>query len=224
MAFVAVSAGSSFVCGLTPKGEAYCSGYGGSGNLGDGGKISGGNTYATTPQRVVGGLAFREIHASNQYACALTAAGVAWCWGNNAGGTLGTTSVTQSSSPVAVDGGHTFRSLAAGYSHACAVTTDDALFCWGANKDGQLANAAAQSGVRAPVRAAGTLTVAEAAAANVSTGGGAFTCAIAADRLTTLCWGRNEKGQLGNGAVTALGTPNATPSIVVGQKPLPAEK
>jgi alpha-tubulin suppressor-like RCC1 family protein len=223
LALGTVSAGGSFVCGLTPKGEAYCSGYSGQGNLGEGGKISGGNTYSTAAQKVVGGLTFRAIHASNQYACALTPAGAAWCWGNNAGGTLGTTSVTQSSSPVAVDGGLTFRSIAAGYGHACGVTTADALYCWGSNKDGELGSAAAQSGTRAPVRV-GTLNAAEVSAANVATGGGAFTCAIAADRLTTLCWGRNEKGQLGNGTVTPLGAPNVTPSIVVGQKPLPADK
>ncbi|AHG91802.1 Ig domain protein group 2 domain protein [Gemmatirosa kalamazoonensis] len=219
MTLGSVSAGGSFVCGLTPKGEAYCSGYSGQGNLGEGGKISGGNTYLTSPQRVVGGLTFRDIHASNQYACALTPAGAAWCWGNNAGGTLGTTSVSQSSSPVAVDGGLTFRSIATGYGHACGVTTDDALYCWGSNKDGELGTAAAQSGTRAPIRAAGKLAVAEVSAANVATGGGAFTCTIAADRLTTLCWGRNDKGQLGNGTVTPLGPPNVTPSIVVGQKP-----
>jgi len=221
MALGTLTAGNSFVCGLTPKGEAYCSGFSGQGNLGDGGKISGGNSYLTAPQRVVGGLTFREIRAGNQYACALTPEGAAWCWGNNAGGTLGTTSVSQSSSPVAVDGALTFRSLATGYGHACGITTSDELYCWGGNKDGQLGATAAGNGTRSPIRAGGDLTAAEVSAANVSTGSAAFTCAIAADRLTTLCWGRNDKGQLGNGTVAPAGTPNATPSIVVTQKPLP---
>ena len=34
------------------------------------------------------------------------------------------------------------------------------------------------------------------------------------------CWGRNDTGHLGNGAVTVGSTANATPSTVVGQKPL----
>jgi alpha-tubulin suppressor-like RCC1 family protein len=224
MQFVAISAGASFVCGLTPKGEAYCAGASGYGNLGDGAKISFGNTYSTTPVKVAGGLTFREIHASSQYACAVTEVGNAYCWGNNSGGTLGTTSLSETSSPVAVDGGLSFRAIATGYGHACGIASDEALYCWGANRDGQLANAAIQNGSKAPVRSAGKLTFAGVAAANVSTGSGSFTCGIAADRLTTLCWGRNVNGTLGNGETTPAGTPNHTPSIVVSQKPLPAEK
>jgi alpha-tubulin suppressor-like RCC1 family protein len=60
--------------------------------------------------------------------------------------------------------------------------------------------------------------------ANVAGGAGGYTCAIAADRLTTHCWGRNDKGQLGNGTTTDATAVNANPSIVVGQKPLPAQR
>jgi alpha-tubulin suppressor-like RCC1 family protein len=224
MTFAALTAGSGFACGLTTAGEAHCWGYGGMGNLGDGEKIDGGNKYSARPVRVVGERTFASIRAASQYACALTPDGKAWCWGNNALGTLGDPTASGSSTPIPVSGGHTFRSITTGYSHACGVTTDAALLCWGANGDGQLGNPAAGSGSPRPIRAGGALTASEASAANVAGGGGAYTCAVSADRLTTRCWGRNDRGQLGNGTVNPLGIVNATPTIVVGQKPLPAEK
>jgi alpha-tubulin suppressor-like RCC1 family protein len=224
MAFVAIAAGTGFTCGLTAAGEAWCFGYSGLGNLGDGTKISFGNTYSSTPVRVAGGHAFRSIHASNQYACGVTPAGEAYCWGNNANGQLGAPSVSATSTPVAVTGGLSFRSLSTGFGLACGVTTGSAVYCWGMNKDGQL-GAVVPNGSTKPVRSAGTLLAAEVSAANVATGAGSFACAISADRLTTQCWGKNDKGQLGNGTTgvaNQAGSP--TPTTVVGQKPAPAEK
>jgi alpha-tubulin suppressor-like RCC1 family protein len=56
----------------------------------------------------------------------------------------------------------------------------------------------------------------------VASGSGSYTCAISADRLTTYCWGRNDVGQLGNGATTGPDAVNSVPSAVRGQSPLPA--
>jgi alpha-tubulin suppressor-like RCC1 family protein/uncharacterized protein YjdB len=217
MTFQSLAAASSFTCGVTTGGAAYCWGYNGLGQLGDGGKISYGNTYITAPVAVVGALSFRSIDGGNQYACALTPAGRGYCWGGN-GGKLGDGPTgVDTSSPVAVSGGLTFNSLSTGGFHACGVAIDASLWCWGANKDGQLGNSI-QNGSTAPVRAAGSLSGAEISAAGIATGRGAHTCAIGADRLTSYCWGLNDAGQLGNGSTNALGT--SIPSIVVGQKPL----
>ena len=119
---------------------------------------------------------------------------------------------------VASNGGNKYRQIASGFGHSCAVTTANDLYCWGANDNGQLGTGGAFSKV--PVLSAGGLKVADVAVAGIGTGSGSFTCAVSLDRLTTRCWGRNEYGQLGNGTTSLATTVNATPTIVIGQKPL----
>jgi alpha-tubulin suppressor-like RCC1 family protein len=218
--FQSVAASSAFTCAVTTAGAAYCIGASGLGQLGDGGKLSYGNTYLGTLNAVVGGIAFRSIDNGSQYTCALTPSGKAYCWGSD-GGKLGDgPNGGDTSSPVAVAGGLTFGSIGVGGFHACGIATDASMWCWGANKDGQLGNAIA-NGATSPVRAGGSLLGAEISAAGIATGSGAHTCAIGADRLTTYCWGLNDIGQVGNGTATGPNTKGSpTPSIVVGQKPL----
>jgi hypothetical protein len=119
-----------------------------------------------------------------------------------------------------VAGGLTFNSISAGNGHVCGVATDASVWCWGNNDHGQL-GVSAPAVATSPVRAGGSLLAAEVAAAGVATGFGNHTCAISRDRLTAYCFGRNETGQLGNGATSTATASNPLPSIVVGQKPLP---
>ena len=216
--FASVDAGTAFTCGVSASAAGYCWGFGGLGQLGDGGRISGGGTFVTAPQLVVGDLRFRAISAGDQHACGVTTAGAAYCWGSSpeqlgAGGGL------ESSRPVAVAGGLTFRAVAAGYAHSCGVTTGDEVWCWGSNRYNQLGVPGGNASNR-PVRA-GAITASEVTAAGVGTGQGAHSCAIAADRLTAWCWGLNDAGQLGGGTQSPLGEGTATPTIVQGQRPLP---
>ena len=219
LSIASISAGSEYTCAVTTSGGGQCWGYSGLGNLGDGGRISFGNTQVTVPQAVVGGHSFRQLSASNAMTCGLNSGGSAFCWGANSG-RLGNGGSTETSTPSAVSGGHNFRMLSAGYNHTCGVTTADEVWCWGSNTSGQL-GLTLGNGSNVPVRAGGSLTAAEVTAANLATGSASFTCAISADRLTTYCFGRNDVGQLGNGSTSAAAAINSTPSIVVGQKPLP---
>jgi alpha-tubulin suppressor-like RCC1 family protein len=216
--FVALTAGSEYTCGITAAGQGHCWGYDGLGNLGDGRPMSFGNTYTLAPSMIVGGHVWAGISAGQYHTCGVTTAGQAYCWGRNSG-KLGNGATAETSTPSAVSGGHTFRQVSAGFSHSCAITTQDEVYCWGANGNGQLGSALI-NGSTVPVRAGGTIRAAEVAAANIGTGSAAYTCAIALDRLTTYCWGRNDVGQLGNGTVTTADAVNSAPSIVVGQRPL----
>jgi alpha-tubulin suppressor-like RCC1 family protein len=215
-----IAAGAAFTCGVTTNGAAYCWGANSIGQLGDGGKIAYGNVFIANPNQVVGGLTFRSVSLGNQYTCALTTTGQAYCWGSD-NTKLGQGNKGDSSSPVAVSGGLTFHSISAGFGHACGVTTAFEVYCWGSNGSGQL-GAPVTNGSGIPVRAGGTLDAVEVAASGIGTGSGSHSCAISRDRLTVSCWGRNDVGQLGNGSTTVAATPNVNPSIVIGQKPLPA--
>jgi alpha-tubulin suppressor-like RCC1 family protein len=215
--FNKITAGSSFTCGITTANETYCWGANQIGQVGDGGKISYGNVFVSAPQKVVGGKTFQSVTLGSQFACALTQIGEGYCWGSN-NSKLGNGSTgLDSSSPVQVGGGVLFQSISSGFGHTCGVTTTQVVYCWGGNGSGQLGSTTQNGSL--PVRA-GMIEAAEVGASGIGTGSGSHSCAISRDRLTVWCWGRNDVGQLGNGATTAGATANPTPSIVVSQKPL----
>lgn len=219
LTFARIVPGSEYTCGITTTGQGWCWGYDGLGNLGDGRPASNGNTYTLQAVQVAGNHTFAQMSIGQYTTCGVTTTGQAHCWGRN-GNKFGSGNTNDSSSPVAVTGGHAFSSISVGFNHACGVTTQDAVYCWGANGNGQLGAAGLINGTSTPVRAGGSLLAAEVSAANVSTGHASFSCAIAKDRLTTYCWGRNDTGQLGRGDTSTAVAVNFQPSIVVGQKPL----
>jgi alpha-tubulin suppressor-like RCC1 family protein len=215
--FSKITAGTAFTCGITTANETYCWGANSIGQIGDGGKISYGNVFVAAPQKVVGGQSFQSVTLGNQFACALTTVGQGYCWGSNNSKLGNGTQGVDTSSPVPMAGGIAFQTISAGYGHSCGVITSFQVYCWGLNGSGQLGSTVANGSN--PVRA-GNIEAIEAAASGIGTGSGAHSCAIAKDRLTVWCWGRNDVGQLGNGATTAGAASNPTPSIVVSQKPL----
>jgi alpha-tubulin suppressor-like RCC1 family protein len=80
-----VSAGDHFTCGVATGGEAYCWGWGGSNQLGNGEAVD-----RLEPTPVAGGLVFTSISAGSGYACGMANSGRAYCWGANGRGQLGT--------------------------------------------------------------------------------------------------------------------------------------
>ena len=217
LSFARIAAGTGFSCGITTGGATYCWGANSIGQIGDGGKISYGNVFVSAPQQVVGGQTFQSVTLGNQFACAITTIGQAYCWGSNNSKLGNGPNGIDSSSPVQVIGGQSFQMISSGYGHTCGVTTLQQVYCWGLNGSGQLGGTVANGST--PVRA-GTIEAIEVAASGIGTGSGSHSCAISKNRLTVYCWGRNDVGQLGNGAMTTGATSNPSPSIVVSQKPL----
>lgn len=199
-----ISASRDFTCGVTTGGEAYCWGSNASGQLGNGGAITGNaGDLSRVPTKVVGGHAWRAVTTGDRFACGLTMAGAAYCWGHNEA-RLGNGGTAASSTPVAVSGGHVFTRLDAGRDFACGIAAGDAAFCWGANAEGQLGAGATAAATPSPVpiAVAGGLAFAE-----LSAGDGEHACGITLDRQAVYCWGTNGVGQLGTGAVGTARTP-----------------
>ena len=194
LVFEQVSGGYDHTCGVTAEHRAYCWGYNGQGQLGDGT-----TTERRTPVLVTGGLQFRQISAGPSVTCAVTTADQAYCWGINELGQLGDGTTIPRAVPVKVVGSRKFRQVETNGDHSCAVTTDKRAFCWGDNREGELGNGnntgpevgrfGAFSGK--PVAVVGShpfrqVTVGFNHACGVTTGDDAY------------CWGLNARGQLGD--------------------------
>ena len=200
--FLAQSLGAGLLntCGLDAAGLAYCWGSDFDGALGRG-RIRQFNS-AAAPGAVSGGRAFAALTVGADFACGLTAAGSAYCWGGNQYGQLGDGTDGSAfaevgafgrATPVAALGGHTFTSVRAGGFHVCALDTTGQAFCWGWHGFGQLATGPYEGGGAhrsEPTPAGGILRF-------KSLGLGALhSCGIATDSLT-YCWGLNDRAQLG---------------------------
>lgn len=198
--FASVNIGGNSACGVTTAGSGYCWGNNSLGQLGNG---STSNT--TTPIKIAGGLTFGSVSAGSlqYFACGLTTAGAAYCWGYNDYGQLGNGSYTNSLSPSAVTGNHTFTALSAGDGgHACAIATGGAAYCWGYNGAGQL-GVASIAYSSSPLAVSGGIPF-----ASISAGQNGQTCGVATSG-TGYCWGFNAEGELGNGTANSTFVPTA---------------
>jgi alpha-tubulin suppressor-like RCC1 family protein len=143
------------------------------------------------------------------YACALTAAGNAWCWGKNLNSQLGdgTTNVSSVKQPVEVKNGlgtagnlAGIVQIAVGESHACALLRDGSVWCWGANTGGAL-GVGTMTTSPYPVEVKGLGGVGFLTGSTWIAAGGEgneYSCALLADGYPR-CWGSNADGQLGVG-------------------------
>ena len=135
-AFTQIDAGGGLTsCGVTPDYRAFCWGYGGNGEIGDGN-----STNRRAPRRVIGTLSFARVSAGAGHVCAETLNSLAYCWGADNYGQLGDDSYIYQNRPVAVSGGHKFAqvSSARGGTHVCAKTSTGVTYCWGGNISGEL--------------------------------------------------------------------------------------
>jgi alpha-tubulin suppressor-like RCC1 family protein len=87
LSFTQISAGGAHACALTQDGTAYCWGYDGDDQLGNGP----GPSSSVTPVAVGGGLRFTNIAAGRRHTCGTATDGLAYCWGSDVYGALGNT-------------------------------------------------------------------------------------------------------------------------------------
>jgi alpha-tubulin suppressor-like RCC1 family protein len=194
--FRRVTAGSSHTCGETGTNLAYCWGYNDQGQLGigtnTGPQMCGEFACSTRPVAVTGGRRFSQLSASSLHTCGVTPFNIAFCWGDNRGGQLGTGSTSGpetcrfavcSTKPVKVVGGLLFRQIDGGGFHTCGVTTDFKPYCWGENNQGRLGNGTFSQPSLTPSRVRGGIFF------RMVSAGGFSSCGITPENVA-YCWGR----------------------------------
>lgn len=209
-------AGKHFFCALTDRGEVACWGN----TTFDGVQyISASENrpwlLVSAATGILGGQKVADIQAGGANLCALTESGTMACWGDNAGGQLGTGTKDNDSVPFIAAGNQPVQatmaptnvremylgggviaallgpSRSAGWT--CAVTKTEKLLCWGANHKGQIGNGTSSTNER--VLAPYTVFDGSFGTVKSVSLGNQHVCAQAGSHV--YCWGSNTYGQVG---------------------------
>ena len=190
----AVSAGAQSTCALTTSSGVVC--WGNRARTGNDAAVD-----AMTPVQPLGlSSGVSALSVGYDHACALMVDATVRCWGNNGQGSLGDGTRAASGVPIVVPGLTEVSAISAGAAHTCALTRSGGVKCWGYNAYGQVGN-----GVAAPTPDGDVLTPTDvvgltSGVASIAAGG-YHTCAMTNDG-TTMCWGQNMSGQVGDGSET----------------------
>ncbi len=138
------------------------------------------------------------IAGGNNHGLALLNDGTVRAWGSNNVGQLGnsTAAAGGSQTPIQVSGLAGVTEIAAGVNHSLALKSDGTVWAWGDNSFGQLGDGTTTQR-NTPVQVTGLAGVAKVAAGPSSE----HSIAVMADG-SLRAWGRNDRGQLGDGTKT----------------------
>jgi hypothetical protein len=209
--FKSISAGEMHTCALTARGDAYCWGYGQSGELGRdtvmtvcSGTLPQPNAPCSVdrPVRVKTSIRFRAISAGMRMTCAISVADVAYCWGHNYRCGLGWCGEPHSPLPSRIALPGKVLQVDAGYWSACAITSDHRAWCWGDNTGAQLGSLVTVPAGRTGCFNGGMCTPAP---TEVSSGhrwrsisvGDSHACGVTIED-DVYCWGSRKEGRLAN--------------------------
>ncbi|MEO5971619.1 MAG: chromosome condensation regulator RCC1 [Bdellovibrionia bacterium] len=213
-----VTAGSAFGCSLQ-SGTTYCWGQNSSGQLGvsntDIGTLPGAAYNSSgTP------YTFTIITSGMNHVCTLNS-GQVYCWGDNSynqvGDGMGQPLNSPTANTVLASG---VLEMSAGANHTCAIISNNTVYCWGANNYGQLglgtvtlntcpsvipSPAPSPCSTSNPSTSTNPITPLPISGLPLAVkiySGAYHSCALVTGG-NLYCWGRNDWGQLGTGAVSA---------------------
>jgi alpha-tubulin suppressor-like RCC1 family protein len=203
-----IATGKYATCARLNSGGVDCWGHNGYYELGNGTNIQ-----HLLPTPVLNGAGHGpltgqiNISVSQYDACSVQSDGSLRCWGVNQYGILGngTTKFAPLPSRVKAPTGTGFlakvKNVVTAPAHTCALLTTGSMDCWGLNAFGQLGDGTVTTRLRPVVvkNVPGTAALVHITQITVGGGsGGDHTCALLVAK-TTLCWGENFFGQLGDG-------------------------
>ncbi|RKV96240.1 MAG: hypothetical protein D8G53_07390 [Candidatus Saccharimonas sp.] len=223
------------------EGKIYCWGFNQRGSVG----ANSGQIMFDTPVQVASGLpgglpvgytatALSSSGSRSYNMCAIADA-KAYCWGPNDAGQTGR-GITSSyvTYPTAVggldgisvlsitqDGWSQWGGNPPNYTHICALTSEGP-YCWGSNYYGQIGDGVAGGPlVTVPKKVKLPAGVSKSDVKDIQAG--LYHTCMLTSAGKVYCWGRSNKGQVGNGAFTSVndGIPNPTP-VVTGSNGIPA--
>jgi alpha-tubulin suppressor-like RCC1 family protein len=182
------------------------------GQLGNGNYSDGMVPAGVSTAGALSGKTVIAVAAGYHHSLALCSDGSLAAWGDNSYYQLGDGSTTTKSNvPVAVNmagvlSGRTVIAVAAGQYHSLALCSDGTLAAWGYNYYGQLGNGGTTSGkLPVAVNTAGVLSGKTVIAVAAGT---YHSLALCADG-TSVAWGDNSAGELGNGLTMNSSVPVA---------------
>lgn len=183
---VSLGAGPTVSCAIAVSGRLHCWGrddYGSVGSvIGDSLELGRcqGVRCSPVPFLRSGIEGLDDVSVGRSHACGLQD-DVAWCWGSNWQGQLGSGERGPGSGPVTVAGGNSWRAVTVGHRHSCGLDVDGRAFCWGENSTGQLGDSTKASR-KSPVRVRS-----DARFASLSAGWGS-SCGVTEEGALE-CWG-----------------------------------
>jgi hypothetical protein len=131
-----IAAGTGRSCAVNDSGELYCWGiirgtvlldpFGGPGCFST-------DRCSSTPVKVEGVVNVSRVYVGHAHTCALQNDGVAFCWGPNGFGQLGTGNYVDSNTPLKVQTAARFTDITVGSTSTCGLTAAGEAYCWGLN-------------------------------------------------------------------------------------------
>jgi len=209
---VAIRAGARHALALCSDGRVVAWGANESGQHGNGTTQDSNLPVLVNANGALLGKTVQSISAGGKHSLALFTDGGIAAWGANQSGQLGNNSTVSSNVPVSVPSqgaisGKTVIGLSAGGDHSLAVCSDGTVAAWGLNSSGQLGNFSNNTSfVPVPVTMnTGALLSKRVIAVSASA---AHSVALCSDE-TTVAWGANASGSLGNNSNTSSNIPVA---------------
>ena len=150
-----------------------------------------------------------KVSEGKSHACLLNDNGNVYCWGDNDLGQLGTGDNIKSSEPEIVSQEGVMKEakivdISLGSDHSCALDSKGKVYCWGNNNYGQLGVGPADRKFY-PTEIDMSDALYNRTVVSLKSGDESV-CVL--DQIgDAFCWGRNNKGQLGNGTEEDSDTP-----------------
>jgi alpha-tubulin suppressor-like RCC1 family protein len=147
-----------------------------------------------------------SVTVGGGFACALSVAGQAFCWGWNQQGQVGNGTVgAPVRVPTPVAGDLAFTTLTASGAHICGLTAGGTAYCWGGNESGETGTGIPVLQVLTPTPVQTALRFIQISAEGSSNWSNS-TCGLTAAGAAW-CWGFNGLGKLGDGTTNNSSVP-----------------